>query len=89
MLQVANRLQRPPARISFRRALLFVRNFLVSSWLASPGVLPKRLEALHNQIALPVLPKRRPLRYAREVKIKMSNYVRTSPPNRGPLPRWP
>lgn len=89
MLHVANRLNLPPARISFRHALMLVRNFLVSAWLASPGVLPKRLEALHEEIALLVLPKRRPRRYAREVKIKMSNYAKKAPPKRGPLPRWP
>ena len=89
MLHVANRLNLPPTRISFRHALMLVRNFLVSAWLASPGVLPKRLEALHEEIALLVLPKRRPRRYAREVKIKMSNYAKKAPPKRGPLPRWP
>jgi hypothetical protein len=89
MLQVATRLKLPPARISFRHSLMLVRNFLVSAWLASPGVLPKRLAALHEQIALLVLPKRRPRRYARAVKIKMSNYAKKAPPNRGPLPRWP
>jgi hypothetical protein len=89
MLHVANRLNLAPARISFRHSLMLVRNFLVSAWLASPGVLPKRLQALHEEIALLVLPKRRPRRYAREVKIKMSNYAKKSPPNRGPLPRWP
>jgi hypothetical protein len=89
MLHVANRLNLPPARISFRHSLMLVRNFLVSAWLASPGVLPKRLQALHEEIALLVLPKRRPRRYAREVKIKMSNYAKKAPPKRGPLPRWP
>ena len=89
MLQVANRLRLPPARISFRHSLMLVRNFLVSAWFASPGVLPKRLEALHQEIALLVLPKRRPRRYPREVKIKMSNYAKKAPPKRGPLPRWP
>ncbi len=88
MLHVANRLHLPPARLSFRHALLLIRNFLVSAWLASPGVLPKRLEALHEEVALLVLPKRRPRRYAREVKIKMSNYSKKAPPQRGNLPRW-
>lgn len=89
MLHVANRLHLPPARLSFRHSLLLIRNFLVSAWLASPGVLPKRLEALHEEVALLVLPKRRPRRYAREVKIKMSNYSKKAPPKRGDLPRWP
>lgn len=89
MLHVATRLNLPPARLSFRHSLMLIRNFLVSAWLASPGVLPKRLEALHEEIALLVLPTRRPRRYAREVKIKMSNYSKKAPPKRGHLPRWP
>lgn len=89
MLHVATRLRLPPARLSFRHSLLLIRNFLVSAWLARPGVLPKRLEALHEEVALLVLPKRRPRRYAREVKIKMSNYAKKAPPKRGNLPRWP
>jgi hypothetical protein len=89
MLRVANRLGLPPSRISFRHSLMLVRNFLVSAWLASPGVLPKRLEALHEEIALLVLPKRRARRYPREVKIKMSGYAKKAPAKRGPMPRWP
>lgn len=89
MLHVATRLNLPPSRLSFRHSVMLIRNFLVSAWLASPGVLPKRLEALHEEIALLVLPKRRPRRYAREVKIKMSNYAKKAPPKRGQLPRWP
>ena len=89
MLHVATRLQLPPARLSFRHSLMLIRTFLVSAWCASPGVLPKRLEALHEELALLVLPQRRPRRYAREVKIKMSNYAKKAPPERGTLPRWP
>lgn len=88
MLQVAERLKLPPARISFRHSLMLIRTFLLSAWLASPGVLPTRLALLHQEIALLVLPTRRPRRYAREVKIKMSNYRKKAPPKRGPLPRW-
>ncbi len=89
MLQVANQLNLPPSRLSFRHSLMLIRTFLVSAWLASPGVLPKRLAALHKEVSLLVLPARRPRRYAREVKIKMSNFRKKAPPNRGPLPRWP
>jgi hypothetical protein len=89
MLQVARRLNLPPSRISFRHALMLIRNFLVSAWLASPGVLPKRLAALHQEVSLLVLPTRRARRYPREVKIKMSNFRKKAPPNRGTLPRWP
>ncbi len=89
MLRVANRLDLPPRRISFRHSLMLIRNFLVTAWFASPGVLPKRMETLHQEIALLVLPERRPRRYAREVKIKMSNFPKKAPPNRGPFPGWP
>lgn len=89
MLHVANRLNLPPSRLSFRHSLMFIRNFLVSAWLASPGVLPKRLETLHEEVSLLVLPLRRPRHYAREVKIKMNNYRKKAPPKRGHLPRWP
>ena len=88
MLHVANRRHLPPTRLSFRHSLMLIRNFLISAWFASPGVLPKRLAALHEERALLVLPKRRPRRYAREVKIKMSNYAKKAPPERGNLPRW-
>jgi hypothetical protein len=83
MLHVANQLDLPPSRISFRHSLMLIRNFLVSAWIATPGVLPKRLEMRHQKISLLVLPERRPRRYAREVKIKKT------PPHRGPLPRQP
>lgn len=89
MLRVANRLELPPRRISFRHSLMLIRNFLVAAWFASPGVLPKRMETLHQEIALLVLPERRPRTYKREVKIKMSSFPRKVPPNRGTLPRWP
>lgn len=82
MLRVAQHLRSPPARISFRHALMLVRNFLLSAWLASPGVLPKRLDALHQEIALLLLPPRRDRRYPREVKIKMSPYKKKSAPAR-------
>jgi hypothetical protein len=79
---VANRLQLPPRRISYRHALMLVRNFLVSAWLASPGVLPARLQALHEELTLLVLPERRPRQYPRVVKIKMSHYPKKPPPKR-------
>lgn len=89
MLQVADRLRLPPSRISFRHSLMLVRNFLVSAWLASPGILPKRLAAMHHELSLLVLPPRRARSYAREVKIKMSNFKKKTPPTRGSHSRWP
>ena len=79
---VADQLQLPPRRISYRHALMLIRNFLVSAWLASPGVLPRRLASLHEELSLLVLPERRPRSYPRAVKIKMSNYPKKPPPNR-------
>ncbi len=74
MPRVAQQLHLPPSRISYRHAFMLVRNFLLSAWLASPGVLPQRLEQLHKDIALLVLPERRVRTYPRAVKVKMSGY---------------
>ena len=74
MERVARRVGIPPRRISYRHALMLIRNFWITAWLASPGVLPRRLETLHEELALLVLPERRPRRFPRAVKIKMSNY---------------
>jgi hypothetical protein len=74
MLHVADKLQLPPSRISYRHALMLIRTFLLSAWLASPGVLPKRLQTLHEELSLLVLPERRARGYPRVVKIKMSGY---------------
>jgi hypothetical protein len=63
-----------PTRISYRHALMLVRNFWITAWLASPGVLPRRLQALQHELALLILPSRRRRRFPRAVKIKMSNY---------------
>ena len=66
-----------PRRISFRNALLSVRNFCVTAWLSAPGTLPKRLIGLESDLGMLVLPeRRRHRRYARTVKIKLSGYAR-------------
>ena len=79
MARVARRAGVPPGRISYRHALNFIRVFWLTAWLSSPGVLPRRLEALHDELALLILPERRPRRFPRAVKIKMSNYPRKRP----------
>ena len=77
MARVAEQQRLPPNRISFTHALRFIRNFCVSAWAASPGVLPRRLMGLERDVALLVLPERRSeRRYRRQVKIKMSNFPR-------------
>ena len=71
MAHVAARADVAPQRISYRHTLMLSRNF----WLAPPGVLPRRLEALHDELALLLLPPRRSERgFLRAVKINMSNY---------------
>jgi hypothetical protein len=72
----------PSLRIRYRHALLLIRSFWASAWHAAPGVLPKRLAILHAELATLVLPERRPRRYPRAVKIKMSNYPRKRPRQR-------
>jgi hypothetical protein len=78
MQHVAQRERVAPSRISFRHTLLLVRNFWqLTAWLTSPGNLPRRLEGLHQELALLILPPRRPRRYPRAIKIKMSSYPRS------------
>jgi hypothetical protein len=79
MAEVARRAGVLPNQISYRHTLHFVRAFWISAWLASPGVLPKRLESLYNELPLLLLPPRRNRAYPRAVKIKMSNYPRKRP----------
>jgi len=76
MARIAQQLDLPPVRISYRYSLLLLRGFWLSVWFASPGVVPRRLQQLEEQSALLVLPPRRSRRYPRAVKIKMSSYPR-------------
>jgi hypothetical protein len=82
MSHAAPRSAVPPLRLSYRHALLALRGFWHTAWLSPPGVLPRRLEALLDELALFVLPERRPRRYPRVVKIKMSNFPRKRPRRR-------
>jgi hypothetical protein len=77
MQEVAQRVGVSPWRISFRHALLLLRGFWLTAWVTAPGNLPRRLDGLHQELALLVLPPRRPRRYPRAVKIKMSSYPRS------------
>jgi hypothetical protein len=81
MLDVADRLEVPPTRISFKHSLQVIGGFCYShAWLAAPGTLPKGLEYLDEMLSVLLLPERRSeRRYPRHVKIKMSGYKR----NRG------
>jgi hypothetical protein len=83
MARVAARAAVAPQRISYRHTLMLIRNFWLAAWLAPPGVLPRRLEALQDELALLLLPPRRSQRrFPRAVKIKMSNYPLKRVPRR-------
>ena len=82
MSRAAPRADVSPLRLSYRHALLALRGFWHTAWLSPPGVLPRRLDALLDELALFVLPERRPRRYPRVVKIKMSNFPRKHPHRR-------
>lgn len=80
MARVAAELDVAPTRISFRHALVMIRNFSLAAWSTSPGAIPRRLGSLDLDFRLLLLPPRRAeRRYPRHVKIKMSGYAR----NRG------
>jgi len=79
LADVARRAHVLPTQISYRHTLHFVRAFWISAWHASPGVLPKRLLALYDELPLLPLPPRRNRAYPRAVKIKMSNDPRKHP----------
>ena len=79
MARVAERAGVAPTRVSYRHALQFIRLFWLTAWTTSPGVLPRRLDALHDELALLLLPDRRLRHYPRTVKIKMSPYDRNRP----------
>ena len=66
-----------PLRLSFRGALLLVRNGCVCA-AYGVGSTRKLLDAMDEEMNLLILPPRRTRRYARAVKIKMSNYSRNS-----------
>jgi hypothetical protein len=77
MEAMAARLKLPPRRISFRGALVLVRDLFVWAATASPGSFPKMVQGMRVDLKHFILPERRSERsYPRRVKIKMSNYAR-------------
>jgi len=82
MARVARRADVSPTRISYRHAVNFIRVFWLSAHLVSPGALPRRLDGLHEELALLILPPRRTRRFPRAVKIKMSKFPRKRPGSR-------
>ena len=80
MEQFATQRRLSPLRISYRGSLLLVRNTCVCAAMGVGSTL-KLIDSMAEQMPLLVLPPRRARRYARAVKIKMSNYKRN--PSRG------
>lgn len=77
MARAAAQIGVAPLRLGYRHALMLVREFWrLAAITTGPGLLPNHIEHLHGELALLVLPPRRPRRYPRAVKIKMSNYAR-------------
>ena len=68
-----------PTRISFVEALRLIRTEWEWLTVASPGAIPKRLDALRHNLKRYVLPPRRTRTFPRAVKIKMSSYDRKRP----------
>lgn len=80
MLLAAEAHELEPKRISFRNALMWIRNCWLIAWKTKPGNIPKHLGQLRSTLDILILPERRSKRrYPRHVKIKMSNFKR----NRG------
>jgi hypothetical protein len=80
MESIAREARVEPTRISFIEALRLMRDeWAWLSVISSPGALPKRLSTMRAAIKRYVLPPRRPRRFPRVVKLKMSNYDRKRP----------
>jgi hypothetical protein len=60
MRRVASRARVPPQRVSYRGALLALRAAWYTAWDTPLGVLPRRIAALLDELALFVLPERPP-----------------------------
>jgi hypothetical protein len=79
MASIAKEARIEPTRISFIEALRLIRDEWEWLSVTSPGAIPKRLETMRRNVKRYVLPPRRPRRFPREVKIKMSSYDRKRP----------
>lgn len=66
-----------PRRVSYRGALMIVRNTCLCA-ATGVGSLPKLFASMEAEMRLLVLPERRERGYKRAVKIKMSNYPRNT-----------
>ena len=71
-----------PSRVSFTGAFLMIHNFFAAASIASmPGVLPRELAELEEQLGRSMIlpPRRSERRCPRQVKVKMSNYKKAPP----------
>jgi len=83
LARAAPRAAVPPLRLSYRHAVLVLRSFWLTAWTVAPGTVPRHVDRLLDDLALAVLPVRRPRHFPRRVKIKMSAYDRKRPITRG------
>ncbi|MPY68383.1 IS4 family transposase, partial [Deinococcus sp. SDU3-2] len=81
MVKIAQRLDVSPLRVSYRLALLLMRNFWLSAWVVAAGRVPQQLEHLTADLELLLLPERRRRHQPRVVKVKMSNYRKKPRPS--------
>jgi hypothetical protein len=73
-----------PTQISFVSSMRLICDTWVWCSIASAGAIPTRLNTMRELFTRLVLPARRPNRsYPRAVKIKMTNYARKAPRQRG------
>lgn len=72
---VAEELNVPPNRISYRGALTLIRDLFFWAEVASPGKLPKMLQKLRLDLRCFVLPPRRRRSYPRHVKLPHRGYL--------------
>ena len=79
MESIAKEARIEPTRISFVEALRLIRDEWEWLSVTSPGAIPRRMDTMRRNVKRYVLPPRRPRRFPREVKIKMSNYDRKRP----------
>ena len=76
MARMAELLEVSPLRISYRTSLLLIRTLWLSAWVMAAGRLPQYLEQLTGDVALLVLPARRPRSYPQAFKTRMTRYPR-------------
>lgn len=82
LARVSAQCKRAPIALSFRHALMLIRNFMISAWATAPGALPRRLASLEQDLKLLFLPPRRARRFSREIKYRTARYPIRKPRSR-------